>query len=281
MPDEEELLLPAAVAMAVALTAACVVLLAVGAVRVAGTTTYPHLRWVPVAAVLVLALVGIALLGAGTGRLVPSPVTPPVLAVAAFAVQVAALRSDGLLLTPVFRSVHISVFDTVHLPVTLARAVWFTGIGATGFCLFFATGVRARVPAVLPLVVAAAVAVPRLWRVGDVVVPDLGAPALVCDDDGPRVCVTRVHADYLPVLVGPAREALALMDELPSRRPRWWRCRRTAGDARGRTSSRCTSPRGGCPARRSCGGRCSPVPASRRASRTTRCPRGTRPSRGS
>jgi hypothetical protein len=38
----------------------------------------------------------------------------------------------------------------------------------------------------------------------------------VCDDDGPRVCVTRAHADYLPILVEPAREALALMGKLPS-----------------------------------------------------------------
>jgi hypothetical protein len=208
--------LPTAAALAIGLTAGYIILLVIGGVQVAGTATYFHLKWLPVAGVMVLALAGLALLGAGIGRLLPSLVTPPVLAVAALAAQIAALQSDWLLLTPAFEAMHISVFTTVAVPVTLTQALWFAGIGATGFALLFAAHTRSRVIAVLPLALAAAVAVPDLSDVRDPVVPDPDATALVCDENGPRVCVIHAHADYLPALTKPAREALALLNKLPS-----------------------------------------------------------------
>lgn len=210
-------LLSTAGALAIALTAGYVVLLVVGGVQVAGTATYFHLKWLPVAGVMVLALVGIALLGFGIGRLLPSMVTPPVLAVAALAAQISVIQLGWpALLTPTFETPDVTAFTTVAVPVTLAQALWFTGIGATGFVLALAVRARARVAAVLPVAVAAAVAVPVLSGMDSPVVADDDAMALVCDDDGPRVCVRAVHADYLPTLTGPAREALALMAKLPS-----------------------------------------------------------------
>jgi hypothetical protein len=163
------------------------------------------------------AVAGIALLGMGVGHLLPSPVTPPVLAVATLAAQFAVLQSGWpQLLTPAFDSVDITVFTTVAVPVTLTQVLWFTGIGATGVALFVASRARTRVAALLPMALAAVVAVPILSGVDSPVVADPDARALVCDDDGPRVCVTRAHADYLPTLVGPAREALTLLRKLPS-----------------------------------------------------------------
>jgi hypothetical protein len=210
-------LLPTVGALAIALTAGYVVLLVVGGVQVAGTATYFHLKWLPVAGVMVLALVGIALLGFGIGRLLPSMVTPPVLAVAALAAQISVLQLGWpALLTPTFEAPDVTAFTTVAVPVTLTQALWFTGIGATGFVLALAVRARTRVAAVLPVAVAAAVAVPVLSGMDSPVVADDDAMALVCDDDGPRVCVRAVHADYLPTLTGPAREALALMQKLPS-----------------------------------------------------------------
>ncbi|MFL6123217.1 hypothetical protein [Actinophytocola sp.] len=208
--------LPTAGALAVALTAAYVVLLTVGGVRVAGTASYFHLKWVPVAGVMVVALVALALLGAGIGRLVPSLVTPPVLAVAALAGQMALLATSWqLLLTPAFDSPSIGVFTSVAVPVTLAQLLWFAGIGVTGFCLLVAVGTKARLAALLPVALAAAVAVPVLSTV-DAVVADPDARALVCDDRGPRVCVTAAHADYLPTVAGTARDVLARLEKLPS-----------------------------------------------------------------
>jgi hypothetical protein len=208
--------LTTAAALAIALTAAYVALLVVGGVQVAGTANYFHLKWLPVVGVMVLGLVASAWAGAGIGRLLPSLVTPPVLAVAALAAQIAATQSAWLLLTPAFEAVHISVFTTVSASVNLMQALWFLGIGATGFGLLVAATAKARAAAVLPLVVAGAVAVPVLHGTTDPVVPDTAATALVCDEHGPKVCVTRAHADYLPLLTGPAREALAVLKKLPS-----------------------------------------------------------------
>lgn len=210
-------LLPTVGAVAVALTAAYVVLLIVGGVQVAASANYFHLKWLPVAGAMMLALIGIALLGFGIGRLVPSLITPPVLAIAALAAQIAVIRQGWtLLLTPAFDAPDITAFTTVAVPVTLAQALWFIGIGVTGFVLALAVRARTRIAALLPVAVAAAVAVPVLSEMDSPVVADEDAMALVCDDDGPRVCVRHVHADYLPTLTGPAREALALMAKLPS-----------------------------------------------------------------
>jgi hypothetical protein len=209
--------LPTAGALAVALAGAYALLLVVGGVQVAGTASYFHLKWLPVAGVMVLALTGIALLGFGLGGLVPSLITPPVLAAAALAGQIAVLQRDWpMLLTPAFEGREISVFSMVSTRVTLAQALWFAGIGATGYCLLVAARARTRLAALLPVAVAAAVTLPVLSGVGSPVVADAGARELVCDDDGPRVCVRRAHAGYLPTLTGPAREALALLGKLPS-----------------------------------------------------------------
>ena len=210
-------LLTTAGAVAVALTTGYLVLLVVGGVQVAAHTSYFHLKWLPVAGVMVLALVGIALLGFGIGRLVPSLITPPVLAVAALAAQIAVIQQGWpLLLTPAFGAPDITAFTTVDISVSAAQALWFTGVGATGLCLALAVRARARVAALLPVALAAAVVVPVLSDVDSPVVADEDALALVCDTDGPRVCVTAVHENHLPTLTGPVREALALLGKLPS-----------------------------------------------------------------
>jgi hypothetical protein len=45
---------------------------------------------------------------------------------------------------------------------------------------------------------------------------DADAVAVVCADGLPRVCVTRIHQDSLRTLLGPAREALALLAKIPN-----------------------------------------------------------------
>jgi hypothetical protein len=209
--------LPTVAALGITLTAGYVALLVVGGVQVAGTASYFHLKWVPVAGVMVVALVGIALLGAGIGRLAPSLVTPPLLGVGGLVGQFSLLQSGWpQWLTPAFDTPDITVFTTVAVPLTLTQTLWFLGVGATGFGLLVASRARTRMFAALPVLLAAAVTVPVLSGLDSPVVADPDARALVCDDDGPRVCLTRAHADYLPVFVEPAREALALMEKLPS-----------------------------------------------------------------
>lgn len=209
--------LPTVGALALTLTGAYVVVLVVGGVQVAGTASYFHLKWLPVAGVMVLTLVGIGLLGVGIGKLLPSLLTPLVLVIAALATQISLIRTGRpQLLSPAFEAPDITVFTTVAPTVTLAQALWFAGIGATGLGLVVAASIRGRLTALLPVALAAAVAIPMLSGVAGPVVADQDARALVCDDNGPRVCVTRAHADYLPTFVGPARTALAQLRKLPT-----------------------------------------------------------------
>jgi hypothetical protein len=208
---------PPAGALVLALTGAYVLLLVFGGVRVATSTTYFHLKWLPIAGVMVLALAAIGLLGYAAGRLVPSLLTPPVLAVAGLAAQIALLqRGWPLMLTPTFEASDVSLFTTVAPAVTLTQALWFTGLAATGFALAVAHGVRRRLLALLPTALAAAVTLPVLSSVDALMVADADASALVCDNDGPRVCVLRAHDSELAAFVGPAREALVLLAKLPS-----------------------------------------------------------------
>lgn len=67
-------------------------------------------------------------------------------------------------------------------------------------------------PRSAPAVLGLAIAIPLLpSRIQEAYVADSGATAPVCADGQPRVCVTRVHAAALDRLVGPAREALAIL----------------------------------------------------------------------
>ena len=209
--------LPPAGALALALVAAYALLLVVGGVQVASNTSYFHLKWLPVAGVMVLALVAFGLLGFAAGRLVPSLLTPPVLAVAGLAAQLMVVQSGWpLLLTPVFEAPDITAYTTVAPTVTLTQALWFAGLGVTGFALAVVRGAVRRLAALLPAALAAAVTATVLSGVDDPIVADDAASALVCDDDGPRVCVLRPHRDDLASVTGPAREALALLGKLPS-----------------------------------------------------------------
>jgi hypothetical protein len=205
--------LPLAGAVVLALLAGYLVVLVVGGVQVAAYASYFSTTWLPVVAVLILALAGSLLLGMGVGRLVPSLLTPPVLAILALAAQIAAARSDWLLLTPAFDGLDITVFTGVAPTVSATQAVWFLGIGATGFGLYVAVTARRRLVALLPVAVAAAIAVPILSDVDNVAVADPGSRELVCDGN---VCVTRAHESYLPTLTGPARSALTRLRKLPN-----------------------------------------------------------------
>ncbi|WP_433087736.1 hypothetical protein ACQP1P_17545 [Dactylosporangium sp. CA-052675] len=175
-----------------------------------------------VTAVGALALVAGGWIGLAAGRAVPRFVTAPVLAVLGVAVAgmlpqwVALAPGRGeapaaLLLSPVY-SGSLDDFQTVSARVSLVQALWLAALAATG--LLLATARRRTVaPALLPAVLGAAVAVPLLPPGGYAAAAayDPRAVELVCDDAGPQVCVTRVHAALLPDIAGPVRAALATL----------------------------------------------------------------------
>jgi hypothetical protein len=211
------------------LTVGYLVVLAVGAVQVAGNTSYFPLGWIPVALVGILALIAAGLLGMGLGRLAPSRLTPPLVAVAALIAMVVlagisplahpdgsmavALLAPGIgnLLDPIH-----DVFTTVAGSVTLGQALWFAGLAVAGFVLLSANRPLARVAAAIPVVLGLAAALLVLpSNLPAAYARDSGASALVCADGTPTVCVSRAHENRLAALVGPARDALRLLSVLP------------------------------------------------------------------
>ncbi|MFD7899243.1 hypothetical protein [Streptomyces sp. NPDC059743] len=203
-------------ALALILATAYLLVFLYGGVQVIGNEGYAHLRWLPIVVVGALALVAAAWLGMGVARTVPSALTPPALTLATLmavvlvhdAVTPGMFPNRIVLLSPSLAEVH-STFLNVAWRVNAGQTVWLLGLAATGFLLLVAGKARARLLALLPVVLGAAVAVPLLPAHQDRnYVIDKAATALVCD--GP-VCVTRVHERELAVLAGPGEEALRLL----------------------------------------------------------------------
>ncbi|MFE7767102.1 hypothetical protein [Streptomyces sp. NPDC057438] len=207
-------------ATVITLTASFAILVLQGAVQVAGGTSYTHLGWLPISLVAGLSLVAAAFLGMGIGRSLPSPLTPPALAVAAFVflnllristdvmTPGAAPPNRATLLSPAVQDVR-NVFLTLSVPVHLGQTVWLLGMAATGFALLLAATRRTRLLAVAPVLVGAVIALllfPADPRRAYVV--DEAAAAPVCE--GP-VCVAKAHQDHLADLAGPGKKALTLL----------------------------------------------------------------------
>lgn len=145
-------------AVAAALVGAYAVVLVVGGVRVASSTDYFHLGWLPATLVGVVALAGAGALGMGLGRLVPSPLTPPLLAAGGLALMTLGLGPTGgdpsrwVLLLPSL-PMPVSVYASVRASVSVAQLVWFVGVALTGFLLVAS---RRRWLGLLPVLVAGA-----------------------------------------------------------------------------------------------------------------------------
>jgi hypothetical protein len=217
--------LPTATALAIALGAVYVFSLGlIVALGLRPIDAYFPLGALPVIANGVLALVGLGLLGLGVGSLLPWPLTPPVSAALGFVVLAvipqataadAETRSGLWLLIPELQN-HVgpppSAFLTLGARVNLAQAVWLAALAGTGLALLMAASRRGRALSVIPLVLGAAIAVPMLpERSNDMYVLDRSANELVCTPDAPTICVNRVDGRLLSELVGPGREALAIL----------------------------------------------------------------------
>lgn len=212
---------PTAAALAVALVAGYALMVLAGAVLVVPTAGYFPPGAVALVAVGALSLPAAGWLGMAAARAVPRMLTPPALAVVGLAAvgllpEWLATRyvagGDAppvVLLTPVFGGA-LSDIHTVATRLHLLQAVWLVALAATGLLLLGAASRRAAAAATLPALLGAAVVLPFLPAGGYEAAArvDPAAAALVCDDDGPPVCVTRVHAALLPGVTGPAREAL-------------------------------------------------------------------------
>ncbi|MFJ9696201.1 hypothetical protein [Kitasatospora sp. NPDC101183] len=196
----------------------------VGGVQVAlGATAYTPLGWLPISCVAALALVAGAVFGMGVAKALPSVFTPPALVVGALVLTgLLRQRSDGAtpsgiapnrlaLLSPTVaepRQMLLTLSGSVHL----GQALWLLGLLGTGFALLAAVTRRARLLAMVPVLVGAALALPVLPAdPRDTYVIDKAAAAPVCD--GP-VCVTQASRSRLPALAPSGKEALRVLHEV-------------------------------------------------------------------
>jgi hypothetical protein len=218
--------LPTAAALAVTMVAAYVLMLAVGAGWVVPTARHVTVGMVGLAAAGAVSMVTAAWLGLAAGRAMPWLVTAPALAVVGVLVvgllpdfvSVNSLLHDdnlppaALMLSPVYVG-GLDDFQTFPVRHSLVQAGWFAAVAVTGLLLFGATRPLTRGLAVLPAALGLAVTLPLLpaGAYEGASRPDPVAVELVCDDAGPQVCMTRVHANLLPDVIGPVREALAIL----------------------------------------------------------------------
>ncbi|WP_414943891.1 hypothetical protein [Amycolatopsis sp. cmx-11-32] len=198
---------------------------AVGAVQVIFDGAFFTFGWLPIVVVGVLAMLAGAWIGLGIGRLLPHPLTAPGVAVVALvtvlvfqiagaegSVLVGALPSRLALLSPAIDVIN-DPFSTTASRMDLGQGIWLAGLAATGFLLLAVRSTRAKALAVVPALVAAAIAVPILPATfAEAKVVDSRATAMVCD--GP-VCVPRMLEPELARLAGPGKEALRLLGTLP------------------------------------------------------------------
>ncbi|MET8370367.1 hypothetical protein [Micromonospora profundi] len=215
-------MLPVLVAMGATLGLAYVLVVVAGGVQLASTAGYFPPDVVAIVLVGALSLIAATWLGLGIGRLLPALVTAPVLAVAGVLLVffTAVMQPDWLaaVLSPAYGSGSFYPFQTIDAGVTAALAVWMVGLALTGVLLLVARGPRVWLAAALPVLLgfgAAAAIVPR--DEAALVAPvDPVARELVCTNDTPKVCVTRIHANVLDTLTPLAREGLAVLAKLPN-----------------------------------------------------------------
>jgi hypothetical protein len=214
---------PTLIAMAVAVVTGYLAMGVAGGVWIAGDAEYLPVSVLAVTAVGALALIAAVWLGLALGRLIPSPVTAPVAGVAGLALLLSIpflTRPHGWLATvfsPLNQMNMPGPWTTVPGQVSLSQAAWMAGLAVTAVLLLGSVSRPGRVAAMVPLLVGAALAIvvmPRDNRsVYDSVDPV--ARALVCTEDAPKVCVSRVHSGLLPDVAARAREGLAALAKLP------------------------------------------------------------------
>jgi hypothetical protein len=210
-------------AMALAVLVGYLAMGLAGGLWIIGTARYLPLQVFVVTAVGVLGLVAAAWLGLAVGRLWPSLATAPALAVAGLGLLLmlpAATRPRGwlaLVFSPIYEMNMPDAYATVPGRASAAQAIWLGALALTAVLLFASAGWRLRVAALLPVVAGAALAIAVMPHQNRVVISaiDPVARELVCADDDPRVCVSRVHSGLLPEVAPGAREGLTILAKLP------------------------------------------------------------------
>jgi len=208
-------------ALAISVAAGYLLLIVTAAPWIWSTARYLPVAAFVIAGVGVLSVVTAAWLGLGVGRLLPSPVTAPLLGVAALAflffLPFAFDDWLGALISPMHNMSTFHDWQTISGRVSAAQGIWMVALAVAGVVLLAAGTRRARVAALLPVALGLTVGVAVMPR-GDAYVSPLTDPVaqqMVCTPDLPVVCLTRAHEGLLPEVVPHARKALGLLAKVP------------------------------------------------------------------
>ncbi|MBE1484547.1 hypothetical protein [Plantactinospora soyae] len=192
-----------------------------GAARAVLAESYRPASWYWPVLVGAVGVAAAGVLGLGLGRLMPSRLTAPLLALGGLVMIIGPqvlweeTGSRALLLIPGYLG-STDEYSTVGWRTVVGQAIWFVALAATGWALLVAGARRAGLLAVLPAVLGLAVALATLPPADRVAPHHPHAAELVCADGEPRVCVTRLYEPILPQLVDPARRALTTLGRLPA-----------------------------------------------------------------
>jgi len=217
-------MVPTLGAMGIAVVCAYLAVAAAAAPWIIDTAGYFPATVFVVAAVGALALVAAAWLGLAVGRLVPSLVTAPALAVAGIGllmvIPVAVRRREWLALvfSPMYGMGQYTDYQTVYGRVSAAQAIWLAALAVAAAALLASGSWRTRLAALLPAILGAGLAIMIIPRNDEFLANpvDPVAQEQVCAEGSPRVCVSRVHSGLLPEAAPLARQALALLAKLPN-----------------------------------------------------------------
>jgi hypothetical protein len=215
---------PTLAALAIGVVCGYVAMAAAAVPWIAGTVDYVPAAGFAVLAVGALSLVAAAWLGLAAGRLVPSPVTAPAVAVAGIGLLLVLTPNVlghrewlAALLSPTRGLGLFADFRTVSGRVSAAQGIWLAALAAAAVVLVAAGNRRYRAAAVLPPLLGVAVGFAVMPRGADFVESPIDATArqLVCAGTAPRVCISRMHAGLLPEVAPLARQGLARLAKLP------------------------------------------------------------------
>ncbi|MEU4562190.1 hypothetical protein AB0F72_27720 [Actinoplanes sp. NPDC023936] len=211
--------LTAVAALVVAVTAGLIPVLAVIAAPVFPALSYGGGRWPLLGLLALLEFLTCLSIGFAAGRLLPYRWTAPIVALVVYVAAVVPVYTKSSIGQLVPMTLPGGDGQRLRLTVGVQAAVWFL---ACIVALLTLAGARRRAWALLPAVLAVAMAVPlstlpyrfngnsytAAWTE-----PDPVALTLVCTDDAPKVCVQRVHEALLPAVTQVVRPVLA---ELPA-----------------------------------------------------------------
>lgn len=212
---------PSAAALAVAVTVVYLLFLAFGAARIGASGGFLSLGGAVPVLVDTTILIGAVWIGLAAGRIWPSPVLPPMLAVLTLVAQ---LAIDFIAGGPDSRlnSLQLSGqppgadWESVNAQAVLGHLVLGLGLALAGL-LMVAGATRLVRTAGLAVLLAAVVLTTLVSPTGTTgrFQVDAAAQELVCAEGTPQVCVSAAHQDELAEVTPPARRALTLLAKLP------------------------------------------------------------------